>query len=209
MRESESTMEETKATMSVRTMRDLLGLGKTESYWLIKKGYFETTVFDKKLRVCVDSFEEWYDNQSRYRKVNGPAPVSARDSTMTVAEMSKELGISCSTARSLVRDRKLIKYRIANGLMIIDRADYERWYRSQFSYHKTLGEPPGQAYPASMSAHEMCDLLGIPLNNTGYALIRRHLFDSFMVDGQHRIDTASFERWYRKQSHYKKVERSE
>ena len=62
-----------------------------------------------------------------------------------------------------------------------DSRHYERWYRSQFSYHKTLGEPPGQAYPASMSAREMCDLLGIPLNNTGYALIRRHLFDSFNI----------------------------
>lgn len=126
---------------------------------------------------------------------------------MTVKELCRELGISGSTARYLVRDRKQIKYHIANGIMIIDREDYERWYRSQFSYHKVMGEPPGQAYPASMTAREMADSLGIPLNNAGYALIQSHVFDTFMVDGQYRIDVASFELWYRKQDQYKKVER--
>ena len=31
----------TKTTMSVREMRQLLGLGKTDSYWLLHKNLFE------------------------------------------------------------------------------------------------------------------------------------------------------------------------
>ena len=31
-----------KTTMSVREMADMLGLGKTESYWLVNKRFFKT-----------------------------------------------------------------------------------------------------------------------------------------------------------------------
>lgn len=48
----------------------MLGLKKTNSYWLIKKGWFETVMVAGKMRVMVDSFEEWYQNQTHYKKVN-------------------------------------------------------------------------------------------------------------------------------------------
>lgn len=48
----------------------MLGLKKTNSYWLIKKGWFETVMVAGKMRVMVDSFEEWYQSQTHYRKVN-------------------------------------------------------------------------------------------------------------------------------------------
>lgn len=48
-----------KKSMSVPEMRRILGLGKTESYWLVKKNYFKTIVVAGKMRVMVDSFEEW------------------------------------------------------------------------------------------------------------------------------------------------------
>ena len=58
-----------KKSMSVPEMRRLLGLGKTESYWLIKKQYFETIIIAGKMRVMVNSFEDWYKTQSHYKKV--------------------------------------------------------------------------------------------------------------------------------------------
>ena len=53
-----------KKSMSVTEMRKMLGIGKTDSYWLVKKGYFETVIIAGKMRVMVDSFEKWYDNHS-------------------------------------------------------------------------------------------------------------------------------------------------
>ena len=47
-----------KKSMSVTEMRLLLGIGKTDSYWLVKKGYFETVIIAGKMRVIVDSFEK-------------------------------------------------------------------------------------------------------------------------------------------------------
>lgn len=46
-----------KTTMSVREMQHLLGLGKTESYWLIHKNFFEVIQINDKMRVVISSFE--------------------------------------------------------------------------------------------------------------------------------------------------------
>ena len=43
----------TKTTMSVREMRQLLGLGKTDSYWLLHKNLFEVILInDKSYLFC-------------------------------------------------------------------------------------------------------------------------------------------------------------
>ena len=59
-----------KKSMSVMEMGRMLGFKKTNSYWLIKKGWFETVMVAGKTRVMVDSCEEWYQSQTHYRKVN-------------------------------------------------------------------------------------------------------------------------------------------
>ena len=54
-------------TMSVRNMGRLLGLKKTESYYLLNKHHFETITIAGKTRVVVESFEKWYAGQDRYK----------------------------------------------------------------------------------------------------------------------------------------------
>ena len=40
-----------RTSMSVLEMGRMLGLGKTESYWLIKKNYFKTILVGNTMRV--------------------------------------------------------------------------------------------------------------------------------------------------------------
>lgn len=63
-----------KTTMSVTEMRKMLGLGKTDSYWLVHKNCFETIIVNGKMRIVIDSFEKWYANQIKHAKVDGPPP---------------------------------------------------------------------------------------------------------------------------------------
>lgn len=58
-----------KTSMSVVEMGRLLGLSKTEAYWLVKKRLFTTITVGKRMRVMVDSFNCWYAGQSHYTKV--------------------------------------------------------------------------------------------------------------------------------------------
>lgn len=46
-----------KTSMSVREMQMLLGICKTESYWLVKKGFFEVRVIGRGMRIMVKSFD--------------------------------------------------------------------------------------------------------------------------------------------------------
>ena len=57
-----------KTSFSVPEMREMLGLGKTEAYWLVKKKYFKTIIVAGRIRVIRDSFEEWYAGQNHYKK---------------------------------------------------------------------------------------------------------------------------------------------
>ena len=47
-----------KKSMSVPEMARILGIKKTDSYWLIKKHFFTVITVAGHMRVMIDSFEE-------------------------------------------------------------------------------------------------------------------------------------------------------
>lgn len=124
-----------KKSMSVPEMRRMLGLGKTESYWLIKKGWFKTIMLFGKIRVMTDSFEEWYANQFHYKKVDGMPPGQSWRHTMSIKETADILGIAPTTVYSLL-DKDLFTVLTVSGKKRIDKESFEEWYSSQSHYHK-------------------------------------------------------------------------
>lgn len=124
-----------KKSMSVPEMRRLLGLGKTDSYWLIKKGYFKTIILFGKMRVMVDSFEEWYANQFHYKKVDGSPPGQNWRHTMSIRETADILGIAPTTVYSLI-DKELFIVLTVSGKKRIDKKSFEEWYANQSKYHR-------------------------------------------------------------------------
>ena len=123
-----------KKSMSVPEMRRLLGLGKTESYWLIKKHYFETIIIAGKMRVMVDSFEDWYANQLHYKKVNGDPPGKNWTAiTMSVQETADLLGIATATLYDLLQKQPFQTVKVGMYTRIyID--SFEDWYKTQSHY---------------------------------------------------------------------------
>ena len=59
---------ENRKYMTVAQMGEMLGLKKTDSYWLVHKKLFETKKLAGKTLVVVSSFEKWYENQIKYHK---------------------------------------------------------------------------------------------------------------------------------------------
>lgn len=57
-----------KKSMSFMEMGRLLGLKKTESYYLVHKGWFDVIEIGGHMRVVTESFETWYRNQNHYKK---------------------------------------------------------------------------------------------------------------------------------------------
>ena len=66
--QKEAILEKSKKTMSVPEMRRLLGLKKTDSYWLVHRNFFQTYIVNGQMRVDIASFEKWYANQVKHKK---------------------------------------------------------------------------------------------------------------------------------------------
>lgn len=127
-----------KKSMSVREMRRLLGLGKTEAYWLVKKNYFDTVIIGGKMRVMIESFENWYANQLHYKKIIGEAPGKNWTSiTMSIQETARLLGIAEGTLYDLMKKKpfKTVKVGMYTRIYI---DSFEDWYNSQSHYKKVI-----------------------------------------------------------------------
>ena len=131
--------DEMKRTMSVPEMRKLLGVKKTESYWLVHKNYFKTELINGTMRVDIASFEKWYANQTKHKKVTGEKPgaqlCAASYSFRDVANM---LGEYDGTIYDLW-NRKGLPTVTVNYRKRIPREIFDSWYENQNEYHKVDG----------------------------------------------------------------------
>ncbi len=197
------------STMSVRAMAELLGLHKTDSYWLVDKHFFKTVQVNGKTRVVTESFEKWYDNQLKYRIVGGPPPgKELRKRAYTVQDISEMLGIDDSTAYRLVI-REKIPYITVDYMMMIKKGEFESWYKGQARYRTSEDRARDEALEeSSMTMPEMARLLGVP-RKTVYEILKskkyKGCFDVIVVADRKRITKESFEKWYAGQDRYRKA----
>ena len=98
----------TRKWMSVHEMGDMLGLKKTDRYWLVHKNYFRTETLLGKMRVEIASFEKWYANQDWYHKVNGEAPgKELRLRSYSPKEIQEMLGTDNATIYEILKKNNI------------------------------------------------------------------------------------------------------
>lgn len=186
-------------------MRKILGLGKTDSYWLVHQNYFETILVNGKMRVVIDSFEAWYAMQTKHQKVFGEAPGSKLHSqTYSAAEIAEMLGISKSQANVLVRKEKLPFIQVHRQFQIPKDA-FEQWYASQRHYVKKK-EKEALLDGSYMTASEMGWRLGIDRRNANNILAMdkgNSELEIITIGDRRYVKTSSFYRWLAGQSDFK------
>ena len=97
-----------RSTMSVPEMRKLLGLKKTDSYWLVHKNLFKTQIIGGMMRIDLESFEKWYANQVKYKKVGGEEPgKELREKSYSFKEAANILGIHDCDLYDIWKNEKL------------------------------------------------------------------------------------------------------
>lgn len=123
-----------KPLMTVSEMRDLLGLKRTDSYWLVHKGVFETKQILGKMWIDRASFEKWYANQVKYHKVTGEEPgLELRAWSYSVRDVAQMLGQNESTVYAIIK-RDHIETFLVDHWMRISKDVFERWYKGQDQY---------------------------------------------------------------------------
>lgn len=131
--------DQMKKTMSVPEMRELLGLKKTESYWLVHKNYFKTEIIDGTMRVDIASFEKWYANQTKHKKVTGEKPgAELCASSYSFRDVANMLGEYDGTIYDLW-NRKGLSTITVDYRKRIPREVFDHWYANQNEYHKVGG----------------------------------------------------------------------
>ncbi|MBQ7447271.1 MAG: helix-turn-helix domain-containing protein [Eubacterium sp.] len=201
--------EKKKTTMSVTEMRKLLGLKKTDSYWLVHKNCFETIMVNGKMRIVIDSFEKWYANQIKHKKVDGPPPgEELKAYSYSVRDIAQMLSIDESSVYYLIKRDQIPTFKVETWTRI-RKDDFEKWYASQ-NKHRTKEdrEKDAQLEAETMTMPEMARELYISRKDVYNILSKKEnsgVFDIVVIADKKRITRASFERWYAGQSEYRKL----
>ena len=199
-----------KKTMSVREMGKLLGLKKVESYWLVHKEYFETILVTGKMRVVIDSFENWYARQVKYHKVSGEAPGALlKQESYSAGDIAEILGISEGFAYELMKAGG-VKPILVNYWQRFPKEAFDRWYASQSRYRNADDRlRDAELEENSMSMPDMARLLDVS-RSIVYNIINsergKELLEVIVVADRKRVTKESFEKWYVSQHTYLKPE---
>lgn len=201
------TNEKKRTTMSVREMGDLLGLRKTETYWLIHKNAFTTLMVDGKMRIDIESFEHWYENQTHYHKVTGEKPgQSVSADSYSIQEIADMLGL-CKAHVYDVLIAHRIKTIVVDHQKRVLKKTFEMWHASQSWYRTPEDRERDCALEeASISMPEFGRMLNLDKRET-YVVIDSiaDQLDFVVIADRRRITKESFERWYASQSEYVKI----
>lgn len=200
---------EERTYMYVREMGDLLGLKKTDRYWLVHKNVFETKTIAGKMWVDICSFETWYDNQIKYHKVTGEEPgrqLKAR--SYSPRDISKMLGICEQGVYELIR-KGLLETIVVDYWKRIPKDAFWRWYASQDHYRTEEDrEKEASVMAATVSMPEMARMLGISRQKV-YQILSdrryRHFFEFIEVGGRRRITKESLQHFIEGQDIYRPV----
>lgn len=195
-----------KTTMSVPEMRQLLGIGKTDSYWLVHKQCFETILVEGKMRVVIDSFEHWYANQIKYKKVDGTPPgEELRSNSYSPPEIAEMLGLCESVIYDIIKRYDIETFQ-ADYWTRVRKDVFEAWYKSQTKYRtKEDRERDAELEAASMTMPEMARLLMITRDQVYNILNQKRnkgLFEFVYIADQRRITRESFESGHSRRPEY-------
>lgn len=191
-----------KTSVSVPEMRRLLGMKKVEAYWLVKQGRFKVILVGGKMRIMLDSFEDWYGRQFHYKKVDGPEPGQLLPASWTVPEVAGILGLNRCSVYELIKNHATFQTFKVDGQTRILKESFDAWYQSQSRYKKREDAAPQELLDATLSVGDVAKLLGIHRNSVYNMVNKQNLFTTTKANDKIRIYKDSFDAWYKSQNRY-------
>ena len=200
-------------SFSVPEFRKMLGIGKTESYWILKHREIETVTIHGQIRILRPSFQEWYRHQTKYQIIGGPPPGEAlRETSYSVKELAALLAVSDDTIYTRISRGEFETFAV-DYCIRITKASFERWYSSQEKLRKPEDRTQdAQLLKETYSMPEIARMLGVH-RNTIYGIVgnekNRDVFKIVKVSGQQRVTIESFKAWLYSQKRYKLKQQQE
>lgn len=195
-----------KKWMSVTEMGNLLGLKKTDRYWLVHKNYFECREIAGKMRINIASFEKWYANQIKYHKVTGEEPgLELKEWSYSVPEIAELLDLNDGSVYDLIKTNN-IEVVIVDYWKRVPKKAFQEWYDNQSRYRTREDKKrDAEIEAATITMPEMARLLGITRSQV-YAILKNPkysgFFDSIVIAEKKRITKESFQKFLDGQEKY-------
>ena len=169
--------------MTVPEMGKLLGLKKTDRYWLVHKNVFESKEIAGKIRINIASFEKWYANQIKYHKVTGEEPGKELKSwSYSVKEVADLLGVDEYLVYELLKKNQMEAV-IVDYWKRIPKESFQNWYKSQSRYRtKEDREKDALLEDATITMPEMAQLLGTTRSSVYTILDSREKVKNLLKD---------------------------
>ena len=199
--------------MSVKEMGDLLGIRKTDRYWLVHKNVFETRSIRGKMWVNTDRFEQWYAHQVKYQKVTGEEPGrELKEWSLSPRDISQLLEIPEYRVYELIKEKKWETVTVDHWTRI-KRDSFEKWYRGQKHYRTAEDRQIDEDLEnATITFPQAAAILGMTRKEF-YSVLRgkeySQLFEIVEVAGRNRITKASFGKFLNGQDKYCIAEKGE
>ena len=123
-------------TISAKEVAAILGITSSGVLAdLLKRRQFSVEWVNGHPRIDRASFEEWYDNQLLYHKVDGPEPGRNCAGTVSASEVAAMLGVHRNTVYDLLK-KGAFEARKLNGHTRVVKDSFEQWYQGQTHYQK-------------------------------------------------------------------------
>lgn len=159
--------------------------------------------------VDVESFEKWYANQIKLKKVNGEEPgKELRARSYSARDMANMLGVHDQVVYEIWRDTPFEVFYV-DYWKRITKEDFDCWYAGQSEYVITENlRTTKEVEETCISAADAAELLGITRERMS-SMIRKgiysELFDTFIFDNKRWITKESFDLFLHSQDLYKIV----
>jgi len=208
--ETEELIRLDKDTMSVPEMRKILGLGKTESYWILKHRNIETVTINGKIRVVKSSFEDWYARQVKYRKTDGTPPGRLlKEDSYSVRELYELLKVSDEVIYDRIKSGELDAFECDHQLRV-PRESFEKWYAVQDKHRLPDDRAADDILrKRTYSLQEAADRMGADRDRV-FKILSSGKYgpqcEFISVAGHRRVTIESFDAWFSVQTRYKAKE---
>ena len=192
--------------MTVPEMGKLLGLKKTDRYWLVHKNVFESKEIAGKMRINIASFEKWYANQIKYHKVTGEEPGKELKAwSYSVPEIAEILEINDTVVYDLINKNNM-EVVVVDYWKRIPKDSFQKWYDSQSRYRtKEDREKDAIVEEATITMPKMARLLGLTRSQV-YQILRNpkysHFFETIVIAEKKRITKENFQKFLEGQNQF-------
>ena len=158
------------------------------------------------MRIDLESFEKWYANQVKYKKVGGEEPgKELREKSYSFKEAANILGIHDCDLYDIWKNEKL-EYITVDFVRRIPVDIFEKWYADQDIYRKATYIPTAEELEKDyICLQDAADLLGISREKLAKIARREEkgrLLDSTICNNKRWITRKSFQLFLNAQNVY-------